>query len=115
MSRQIGNWGEQLAIEYLQKQGYQLIAQKYHYGKAEIDLIAQKAELLVFVEVKLRKNTAFGTPETFVSPKQKKLIKAAAEAYMFENQGFKDIRFDIIAITNQQPTPEIVHFEDAFF
>jgi putative endonuclease len=115
MSQKIGNWGEQIALKYLQEQDYQLVSQKYRFGKGEIDLIVQKNDLLVFVEVKLRKNANFGTPETFVSAKQKKLIKAVAESYIIDNQWIKDIRFDIIAILTNSHPPEITHFEDAFF
>jgi putative endonuclease len=115
MSQQVGNWGEQIALEYLQQQGYQLVSQKYRFGKGEIDLVVQKDDLLVFVEVKLRKNADFGNPETFVSAKQKKRIKATAESYLIDNQWNKDIRFDIIAILLNNHSPEVAHFEDAFF
>jgi putative endonuclease len=110
-----GKAGEKLAADYLQEQQYEIITQNYRYKHYEIDLIAQKANLLIFVEVKTRRNINYGMPEAFVNSKKEINIRKAAEQYLYEANWQHNIRFDIIAITQlpNQP-PEIVHLEDVF-
>ncbi len=106
-----GKYGEDLAVSYLEQHDYEIVERNYRFGRGEIDLIGiHKNELLVFFEIKLRKNNAFGTPETFVTRNQERLIMDAAEQYLLDIHWKKDIRFDIIAIENEQ----IEHFQDAF-
>ena len=95
-----GKYGEDLAVSYLRKKGFEIVERNYRFRKGEIDLITLlNNEVLVFVEVKLRKGDAYGDPETFVSRKQERLIIQAAEDYIFAINWQKDIRFDIISIT----------------
>jgi putative endonuclease len=111
---QTGKTGEETASLYLQNQGYTLLARNFRYQRAEIDIIAQKAQILVFVEVKTRASNRFGYPEEAVSAKKIALFLLAAEAYIQQINWQHDIRFDIISITAGHPTPEIHHIEDAF-
>jgi putative endonuclease len=108
--REMGILAEDKAINYLAEKGYELLSRNVRYGRAEIDLIVVKANCLVFVEVKFRKNAAFGFPEQMLSPLQEVRIKDAAEAYIIEKKWMGPIRFDVIAILGK----EIQHFEDAF-
>ncbi|XOV92763.1 MAG: YraN family protein [Bacteroidota bacterium] len=109
-----GKYGEDLAVSYLESKDYEIIERNYRHGRGEIDLIGlYKNQLLVFFEIKFRKNDAFGTPETFVTENQEKLIMEAAEQYLFDINWKKDIRFDIISISGSSPAIE--HFEDAFY
>jgi putative endonuclease len=105
-----GREAEQIALNFLVAKGYEIIAQNYRAGKGEIDLVAQDGNLIVFVEVKSRKNTAFGYPEMAVSPQKERLLQRTAEAFLTEKNLLNDIRFDIISISGT----EIEHFEDAF-
>jgi putative endonuclease len=114
-SKQIGNWGEKIAVDFLKNKGYELIIQNYQFKKKEIDIIMQYENILIFVEVKLRKNHTFGFPEQFVTKTKQNYIKEAAENYIFENNWQKNIRFDIIAITKNLKNTEILHIEDAFY
>ncbi len=109
-----GKWGEEQARLHLEGQGYQILENNWRFGKAEIDLVAKKESILVFVEVKTRKSTGFGHPESFVSRGQAGLIKSASEEYQIQKQHFGFIRFDIIAITGTPSSFEILHLEDAF-
>ena len=109
-----GKRGESLAAEYLARHGYTVVAQNYRYRRSEIDLIVQQKRTLVFVEVKLRKNGAYGPPESFVEPSQADRIITAAEHYLHETDWDGDIRFDVVAIT-LQPRFNLKHFEDAFY
>ncbi|MEQ8581811.1 MAG: YraN family protein [Marinoscillum sp.] len=107
-----GKYGEDLAVSYLRKKGFEIVERNYRFRKGEIDLITLlNNEVLVFIEVKLRKGDAYGDPETFVSRKQERLIIQAAEDYIFAINWQKDIRFDIISITGSQ----LEHIEDAFY
>ncbi len=109
----LGNKGEQWAAEYLAGKGFTVLERNYRYKKAEIDIIARKDKLLIFVEVKTRSSTEFGEPEEAVSKSKTALVQLAAEQYMEQTGWLHDIRFDIIAIHVQNP-PQIFHIEDAF-
>lgn len=107
-----GKYGEDLAVSYLTSRGFEVLERNYRYKKGEIDIICMLGnELLVFVEVKLRKHNDFGTPESFVSANQEKWIMEAAENYIFAINWKKDIRFDIIAIQGTN----LEHIQDAFY
>lgn len=108
-----GNKGESLAADFLQKKGYEIVARNYRYKHAEIDLIVQQKNLLVFVEVKTRSSSSFGEPEAFVDVKKASKIFEGAEQYIHEVNWNGNIRFDIVSV-KMDPNQEIVHFEDAF-
>ena len=107
-----GSIGEKLAAEFLIKKGFKVVARNYRWRKAEIDLIVQREDWLVFVEVKTRSSTAWGEPESFVGDLQRSLIYYAAEEYIFSTDWQGNIRFDIVSV-KPGVNPEIVHFEDA--
>lgn len=109
-----GKEGEALAAEYLQKKGYEVIVRNYRYKHAEIDLIVRKDSFIVFVEVKTRSYSFFGEPEAFVDSKKAATVIRAAEQYTYEHHYEGNIRFDIVSVKTGG-TPEIVHFEDAFY
>jgi putative endonuclease len=111
----LGNKGENWAADLLVQKGFEILARNYRYKKAEIDIIACKDKLLVFVEVKTRTNIAYGEPEAAVNVSKIDLIKQAAEEYIHQLNWFYDIRFDIISIYIHQHKREITHFEDAFW
>lgn len=110
----LGNKGEQVACDFLLTKGFSIIGRNYRYRRAEIDIIAKKDKLLVFVEVKSRTNIQFGEPEASVSNKKASLIVAAAENYIIKADWLYDIRFDIISI-RWGAQPFITHLEDAFY
>ncbi len=115
LHNEIGKRGEQLALNFLRNQGYQILETNWRYSRAEIDIIARKEGILVFVEVKTRTAAAFGPPEAFVSAKQERLIANAAAVYMEQIGHDWEIRFDIIGVLLSQSETSIKHFEDAFF
>lgn len=108
-----GNKGEDLAADFLQEKGFEVIARNYRYKHSEIDLIAKHGNLLVFVEVKTRSSSTFGEPEAFVDSKKASKIFEGAEQYVFENNWNGNIRFDIVSV-KLGGNGEVVHFEDAF-
>ncbi len=110
----VGKTGEQLASQLLESKGYAILCQNFRCGRKEIDIVAAQENLIVFVEVKLRKNNYFGYPEQSVSLKKQENIRIVAEHYLYTYAWKGNIRFDIIAIIKQKTNTEIVHFEDAF-
>ena len=113
-NRQKGAAGEQQALEYLTKKGYKFIDKNWHYSKnAEIDLIMQDGEILVFVEVKKRSTLNYGHPFEAITKSKMQNIKLAAQAYLAqrsEDLKFKGFRIDGIAIIQNQ----IEHLENIY-
>lgn len=113
-TRKQGLIGEQQAVAFLSRNGYEILEQNYRCGRNEVDIISLiDNRLLVFTEVKLRRNNHFGDPEQFVTEAQQDRIMEVAEDYVEAINWTKDIRFDIIAINDS--TGELRHFVDAFF
>ena len=113
---ELGQLGEQLAANFLQANGYTILARNWRVNRVEIDIIAELNDTLIFVEVKTRSSDFFGAPETAVTKRKKRLLAAAASAYMEQSGHDWAIRFDIISIVLQLgEAPKLEHFEDAFF
>ena len=111
-----GNQGELLAKKYLEEQGYEILDENWRFRKAEIDLIAYKNPIIVFVEVKARENNRFAEPEDFVNKTKQKLMAQAADEYIHLLNHQNEVRFDIISILfNKFGEPVIRHTEDAFW
>lgn len=109
-----GYTGEEMAVNFLLQKGYRILERNWRCGHLEVDIIAEKDDYLVIVEVKTRKSTAFGEPEVFVDrQKQQRLIRAAMYYAKFKCVT-KEIRFDIISVINSLEHQEINHIENAF-
>jgi putative endonuclease len=106
-----GKKGEDMAAEYLEAKGYEIVERNYRYKRSEIDIITKKEKTLVFVEVKFRSGSYFGTPEMAVDSKKEEQVLNAAENYIFENDWNGPVRFDVVSILRNN---SIEHFEDAF-
>lgn len=111
----LGKKGEDLAVEYLIKNGYTIAERNYRFNKAEVDIIAKKDKVLAIIEVKTRSTTDFGNPQDFVKPKQIKNLVKAVDEYVTVNNLDVEVRFDIIAIVKETTSYNIEHIEDAFF
>jgi putative endonuclease len=108
----VGKKGEELAARFLARKGFNVVARNFRYRKAEIDIIVQRDDWLIFVEVKTRSSAAFGEPEAFVGSKKVRLIFLAAEEYIYAIDWNGHVRFDVISVKLGKDI-EIVHFEDA--
>ena len=93
-----GREGEQIAAEFLQKQGYKIIAGNFHTPYGEIDIIARDARQLVFVEIKTRSSDRFGSPQAAVTKSKLQKIIKSAHIYM-SAYGKQSFRIDVVAIT----------------
>ncbi len=93
-----GNCGEIIAAEYLKKKKYKIIERNFSSQYGEIDIIAQKGEDIVFVEVKTRSSQEFGTPAQAVTYYKKRNFVNTAKWYLVLNPTELNIRFDIIEV-----------------
>ncbi len=109
--KEIGNKNEKLAQKYLQENNYQILKTNFSTRFGEIDIIAQKDEFLVFIEVRSKSYTYFGKPfETVNKNKIQKIVKTAQVFISENNLKNLNIRFDVISIINGK----INHIESAF-
>ena len=111
---ELGKKGEELAVKFLSNLGYEILEQNFRFKRDEVDIIASKNDIIVFVEVKTRANNFLGEPEEAVSiGKQKRIIKVANH-YLIENDLDNEGRFDIIGIILNEKTKNINHISEAF-
>ncbi len=110
-----GNLGENIVIEYLQCQGFHIEAKNYRTRSGEIDIIARKKNLIVFVEVKLRTKAYFTLSQVITPDKQRKIITTALY-YCTQNNLFNDniLRFDVGLLEGTQESYALTYIEDAF-
>lgn len=111
----LGKLGEELAVEFLRKEGYEILETNWNFQKAEIDIIAQKENILAIVEVKTRSSLEFGLPQDFVKPKKIQLLVKAVNEYVITKDLDSEVRFDIIAIHKEGKSFAIEHLMDAFY
>lgn len=110
-NRQFGENGEDIACKYLEKNGYSIIERNKHFSKfCEIDIIAKHKNTTVFVEVKTRKTSNFGSPFEAITKTKYDNIKKGILFYLTENK-IKDYRIDAIAITIK-PEIKIEHLKN---
>lgn len=111
----LGKEGELFAVDYLKKQGYKIKEQNYKTQLGEIDIIALDGKVLAFIEVKTRKNNAYGFPfEAVNAQKQNQIIKTAK--HYLVNRKIKDnpTRFDVLSLTIRQDTYDAELIKHAF-
>jgi putative endonuclease len=112
---ELGKEAEDLAAEYLLKNEYKILVRNYRYQKAEIDIIAEKDNLIIVAEVKARSTDFFILPQEAVTKGKIKLIVTAANHFMEEFNKDQEVRFDIISILPDEKGKLIIeHIPDAF-
>ncbi|WP_308991599.1 YraN family protein [Mariniflexile litorale] len=112
---ELGKKGEELAVDFLLKNAYDIVERNYRFDKAEVDIIAKKGNILAIIEVKTRSTIDFGNPQDFVKPKQIQRLVKAVDEYVIVNGLEVEVRFDIIAIVKQGKAFQIEHLENAFY
>jgi putative endonuclease len=114
-NKNLGNAGELFVITYLQQQGFTICAQNYRKFFGEIDIIASKKNLYVFVEVKTRKIVSVAMGQLISPSKQTKIIKTA-QTFIAENQlGSNNIlRFDVALLLKNEISFSMDYIENAF-
>ena len=118
MSRQkvLGKLGEDCAAKFLEAEGYTIVERNFRIRSAEIDIIARRDNLIIFVEVKARSNIRHGLPVEAVNlRKQKKIIEAAGVFLQDENFCDCACRFDVVEVYLRGELVEEIHqIENAF-
>lgn len=110
-----GKKAEDLAADFLLKNGYKILARNFRYQKAEIDIIAAKDNLIIICEVKARSTDVFNLPQESVNKKKIKLLVSAADYYLQEFNVLNEVRFDIISVLpDEKQNLAIEHIQDAF-
>lgn len=112
---ELGKFGEELAEGFLKQNGYTILETNWTFQKAEIDILAQKGNILAVVEVKTRSSIEFGLPQDFVKPKKIQLLVKAVNEYVVSNDLDVEVRFDIIAIYKEGKEYKIDHIQEAFY
>jgi len=107
--------GEELAREYLEHRGMEILEANYRFGRGEIDIVAADGEYLVFCEVKMRQSEEYGPPEYALTARKQQQVRRVALGYLAERR-LRDqaCRFDVVAIDWQGSLPHIRHLPNAF-
>ena len=112
IKKKLGNLGEKLAAEYLEKKNYKIIEKNFYCKHGEIDIIAENKNELVFIEVKTRSNINFGTPSEAVDYKKQKRIYTSAKYLLYKNKIPEiPIRFDVIEVYIKYGKVKINHIK----
>ncbi len=114
-SYNLGKTGEDVATDHLRKSGFKILYRNWKWGKHEIDIIAEKNNVVVFVEVKTRTDDYLMDPRTAITREKQRSIIFAAEGYIQRFNIDKESRFDVLTIIKKEESFEIDHIEDAFY
>ncbi|MGD8587993.1 MAG: YraN family protein [Chromatiales bacterium] len=109
-----GKQAEEQAKQYLEQRGLRLLERNYRCKQGEIDLIMQQAETLVFIEVRYRKSSTFGSALESVTAQKRNRLLAAARHYLQANRASSPCRFDVVGITGQATGAHLEWITDAF-
>ena len=106
----LGAQGESIGAAHLEARGLRIVGRNYHTRYGEVDLIAEEGETLVFVEVKARRGTAYGTPEESVTPRKRERLTKTAQVYLAEHGlDQRHWRIDVVAITLRANGPATIN------
>ena len=120
-NREIGREGEAIAVDFLQKKGHEILEKNYSTKFGEIDLVATKDDILIFVEVKLKQGQDFGNPEEMIDSKKLSQIQRMAEFYLLDKpevtKRYGNYRIDAICIVTDfdGKVERINHYENIGF
>ena len=117
-TKQDGDWGEALVAEYLEARGCRIVEREWRCRFGEIDLIAEKDGVLLFVEVKLRTNLQYGAPREYVTAKKQEKLRSAALLYLSMHGLDASARFDVAEVYtdvhHSAGKTRIAYIENAF-
>ena len=120
---ELGKWGEALAAEFVEQQGYEILERDWKSGHHDLDIIARDEDTLVIIEVKTRRNRLFGDPEEAIDYKKRLSLQSAINHRLSLQSAINHyvklhrikipVRFDVISIVGMiGSTPEIDHIKD---
>lgn len=110
--KEVGAWGENVAAEWLNEHGYQVIARNIRTPYGEIDIIARQGDITIFVEVKTLTSSKEFFPEKNITPKKQQHMLNAAQFYTAEH-AIDHFQIDAISVEGKPGLhPTITHFEN---
>lgn len=113
--KELGKRGEALAAAYLEQVGYTILARNYRSRCGELDLVAEEAGTVAFVEVKTRRDAAFGSPfEAVTAAKRRQMARVALDYLARHQRSERAARFDVVAVTFAGSEPRIELLKNAF-
>jgi putative endonuclease len=112
---ELGIKGEEIAENYLVRQGYKILDKNWRHNTKEIDIIAQRKKTLIIVEVKSRYFNFYEEPKDAVTEQKQRFLIHAADAYLRKNEIDMETRFDVISVVFSPGSHEIEHIEGAFY
>ncbi|MBK5284466.1 MAG: YraN family protein [Bacteroidia bacterium] len=112
---ELGILGEELAAKFLEKKDYKIHVRNWRFKKGELDIVAEKNNTMVFVEVKTRKSSYLAEPRVTISLKKQKILIATADIYLKLNKISKESQFDVITVIVGKKENTYEHLEDAFY
>ena len=110
----LGKEGEEAAVRFLEGKGYVIRHRNWRSGHKELDIVAVDGDTLVVAEVKTRRDTDYGTPETAVDNRKIRRIVSSTDAYLRCFEVDLPVRFNIVSVVGTEPPFHITHIEDAF-
>jgi putative endonuclease len=112
--KQVGHQGEALAASYLTTKGFSILHRNWRCKSGELDIVAEMGQTLVFVEVRTRRGTRYGTAAESITPaKQARLVELAQTFLQESNRSPQSWRIDVVAIQLGAGLPRIDHIENA--
>ncbi len=112
----VGAWGEAIAARHLVERGYTLRERNWRHGHGELDIVAERGDAIVFVEVRTRRSDAYGRPQETISARKRAALIATAQAYL-DAHDLHDVQWqiDVIAIEldSRNATSQLEHIECA--
>lgn len=113
--KELGQRAEDLACEYLLRQGLMVLERNFYIRGGELDIVAMEGETIVFVEVRSKSKGNYGLPEETISEKKRQFLYRAAEQYLIKQEYTdKNCRFDVISVLFQERKTVVKWFKDAF-
>jgi putative endonuclease len=110
-----GRHGEDLAAEFLLKEGYEILERNWHFKHNEVDILAKDHDTLVVIEVKTRSGNSYGEPYTAVDFRKQRFLIYAAERYIYAQNLDLEVRFDIVSIIiDRRGNITLEHVKEAF-
>jgi putative endonuclease len=111
----LGNGGEDIAADYLERRGYEVVERNFRCRSGELDIVARDGDTLVFCEVKTRRTDRWGAPSEAVNRgKQGRLRRLGAAWLATRGASVTDVRFDVVSVVVFDEGPVVEHLIDAF-
>ena len=115
-NKAVGRYGEELAVRHLKRVGLSILARNWRCAEGELDVVARDGDTIVFVEVKTRTGTGFGTPAAAVDFRKMQRLRGLALRYLMEaHPPFGDMRFDVVSVlVPKRGAPAVEHLRQVF-